>query len=124
MWKFIEKLRTLPENQRKATALFSSAGITGVILLSWLVFPVPHFGSLSNADKERKNAEQLTAPFSVIGEQFHEAAESVKNEWSALGGSAGLLSAVSTLKENIAAENATSSATTAEIKTETVTTTE
>lgn len=108
MWKFIEKLRTLPESSRKAVALFSSAGITAVILLSWLVFPVPHFGSLTADEEERKNAESLIAPFSVVGEQLHAAIGSVKNEWSSFGGTAGILSSVSALKENLAAGNATS----------------
>lgn len=109
MWKFIEKLRTLPEGSRKAVVLFSSAGITGIILLSWLVFPVPHFGSLSTAEKERKNAADLAAPFSVFGDEIHQAVGGLKNEWSSFGGTAGVVSALSEIQKNVAKENATSS---------------
>lgn len=111
MWKLVEKLRALPEGSRKAVVLFSSAGITAVILLSWLVFPVPHFGSLSEVEKERKSAEQLSTPFSVIGGEIHGSLGGIKEKWSSFGGMAGILSAVSLLKENMMGANATSTAT-------------
>lgn len=108
MWKFIEKLRALPEESRKIAVLFFSGIITALLLVSWLVFPVPHFGLLSDTEKERKNAQNLTAPFSVIGGEIHEATRDIKEKWTSLGGIAGISSAVLSLKENTA-ENATSS---------------
>lgn len=110
MWKFLEKLRALPEDARKAIVLFSSMGITALILTSWLVFPVPHFGALSQEDQERKSAENLTAPFSIIGGEIQESVGGIKNKWDSLGGTAGILSAVSALKEKVA-ENTASSTT-------------
>lgn len=109
MWKFLEKLRSLPEGSRKMVVLFSSAGITVIILVSWLVFPVPHFGTLSNAEKGRKSAEELITPFSVIGGEIHNSAGGIKEKWTSLGGTAGMLSLVSSaLKENSTTKNATS----------------
>lgn len=108
MWKFIEKLRAIPEESRKIAVLFFSGIITALLLVSWLVFPVPHFGLLSDAEKERKSAKNLTAPFSVIGGEIHEATRDVKEKWTSLGGIAGMLSAVQSLKENTV-ENASSS---------------
>lgn len=108
MWKFLEKLRGLPEESRKMVVLFSSACITAILMVSWLVFPVPHFGSLSDAEKERKSAEKLITPFSVIGGEVHQAAGDIKEKWSSFGGTAGILSAVTAVKENFTGGNATS----------------
>jgi hypothetical protein len=101
MYKHLKKLRALPEGKRKVIVLFSSAGVTALILISWLVFPVQHFGSLSEAEKERKNAGTLIAPFSLIGGELHGAFGGIKEKWASLGGTAGVLSVVSALKENI-----------------------
>ncbi len=108
MWKFLEKLRGMPEGSRKAVALFSSMFITATVLVSWLVFPVPHFGSLSTAEKERKSAENLITPFSVIGEEVHGAFGNIKGKWSSLGGVASLLSAAASLEKNREQKSATS----------------
>lgn len=107
MWKFLEKLRALPDDSRKMVVLFLSASITGILLTSWLVFPVPHFGSLSDAEKERKSAEALIAPFSIIGGEVHQAAGSIKEKWSSFGGTAGILSAVAVLQTNMAGGSTT-----------------
>jgi hypothetical protein len=110
MLKFLEKLRALPEGSRKAVVLFSSASITTVLIVSWLVFPVPHFGALTDAEKERKSATDLTAPFSIISGEVHQATGDIKEKWSSFKGLTGILSAVSALQENMERE-ATSTAT-------------
>lgn len=117
MYKHLKKLRALPEGKRKIIVLFSSAGVTALILLSWLVFPVPHFGSLSEAERERKSADTLIAPFSLIGGEVNGAVGGIKEKWAALGGTAGMLSVVSALKENIpgGATTTTTSTSTPEI---------
>lgn len=117
MYKHLKKLRALPEGKRKIIVLFSSAGVTTLILVSWLVFPVPHFGSLSEAEKERKSTDTLIAPFSLIGGEVYGAFGGIKEKWASLGGTAGMLSVVSALKENIpgGATTTTTSTSTPEI---------
>jgi hypothetical protein len=100
MFKHLEKLRALPEGKRKIIVLAYSSGITAVILLSWLVFPTSHFGSLVDEDKERKSAENLVAPFSAIGGEIEQATGGLKEKWDSFGGSAGILSAISAIKGN------------------------
>lgn len=86
MWDFLEKLRAMPDEARKTVALFSSLGITALILVSWFVFPVPHFGSLSAEERERKPAEDLLAPFSLIGQEIGVATNGIKDSWSSVSG--------------------------------------
>jgi hypothetical protein len=114
MWKYIEKLRALPERSRKIVVLFSSAFFTLIIMVSWLVFPVPHFGSLTEAEKQRKNAEHLVAPFSIIGGEIEHATGEIKDQWSSLGGAAGILSAMSAMKENMGEATTTAATSTPE----------
>lgn len=104
MWKFIEKLRRLPERSRKVVVLLSSGGITAILLVSWLVFPVPHFGALSEAEKERKNAENLAAPFSIIGGEIDNSLKGIKEKWKSFSGAAGIL-ATTTTTNGIAGED-------------------
>ena len=111
MWKFIEKLRRLPERSRKVVVLLSSGGITAILLISWLVFPVPHFGALSEAEKERKNAENLAAPFSIIGGEIDNSFKGIKEKWKSFSGAAGsVLATTSTTTNSIAGEDASTTA--------------
>lgn len=86
MWKFFEKLQALPEETRKIVVLFSAGMITAILLVSWLVFPAPHFGELSAEEKSRKNAENLLTPFSIIGGEIHESVGGIKEKWASFGG--------------------------------------
>ncbi|MBI2120764.1 MAG: hypothetical protein HYT94_04040 [Parcubacteria group bacterium] len=103
MWNFLDKLRAMPEEARKRVGLFLSAVFTGILLVSWMVFPVPHFGSLTAEEKERKSAENLLAPFSALGNEIGVATDGIKDSWSSLSGTA------SVIKAKIEAKNATSS---------------
>lgn len=114
MWDFLEKLRAMPDEARKTVALFSSLGITALILVSWFVFPVPHFGSLSAEEQERKPAEDLLGPFSLIGQEIGVATNGIKDSWSSVSGAA------SVIKAQVEAGNAASSSSPAITSEETV----
>jgi hypothetical protein len=71
MRDFIERLRTKPEQVRRRIALFSSAGITGVVAIGWFTALISS-GSLALAptpEGERMGVEVQTA-FSETQEDF------------------------------------------------------
>jgi hypothetical protein len=84
VWKFIEKLRGYPSKTRKTITLGFSIFLTAFIVISWMVFPVPHFGNFSVDEKERKMSKNLATPFSVIGDEIYQTAGDIKNEVSGL----------------------------------------
>lgn len=108
MWKFIEKLQRLPEEARKSIVFFSSAGITALILVSWLIFPVPHFGMTSPEEEERKKAEDLLTPFAVIEGEVQGTVTEIKDRLKSFGGVGGIFSAVSAPRESATTSAATS----------------
>lgn len=85
MWKFLERIRTLPEKSKNTIVFFSSSFITAVLLVSWLVFPTTHFGISQNNEKGRKTTEELLTPFSVFSGEIGQTIASIKDKWSLAG---------------------------------------
>ncbi len=99
MRKFIEKLRALPEGDRKAVALFSSGVLTVLLLISFAIFPSPGTDSGdARQEKKQKSGEELMAPLSIVGGEIRQSIGGIQEQWSSFGGTEGILSLLSALK--------------------------